>query len=89
MLLLAAEELGTVATDHELAVEGGTVRIRVRRPAGAQELPAVYFLHGGGWFQGARHLDPAGHPDVRGGTGRAGGGLRRAFADQSSSTRSR
>jgi acetyl esterase len=52
MLLLAAPEPGTVVSDNELTVDGGTVRIRVRRPGGTAVLPAVYFVHGGGWVQG-------------------------------------
>lgn len=52
MLLLATEEPGTTSTDHSVAVPGGSIRVRVRRPEGTDVLPAVYFVHGGGWFQG-------------------------------------
>jgi acetyl esterase len=57
MLLLAKPELGVVSTDHGVPVDGGEIRVRVLRPEGDEVLPAVYFVHGGGWFQG--NLDTA------------------------------
>ena len=56
-LLLAADEPGTTASTHDCPVDGGTIRIRVRRPDGHATLPGLYFVHGGGWFQG--NLDTA------------------------------
>ena len=38
--------------DHEVAVEGGTIRVRTYRPAGEDPLPGYLFIHGGGWSQG-------------------------------------
>lgn len=52
MKLLRLPEPGTVTTSHELAVEGGTIGLRVIRPAGDEVLPGLLFVHGGGWFQG-------------------------------------
>ena len=52
MKLLRVPEPGTVTTEHELAVEGGTIGLRVVRPAGEELLPGLLFVHGGGWFQG-------------------------------------
>jgi acetyl esterase len=43
--------------DHELTVEGGTIRVRTYRPAGDGPLPGYLFVHGGGWSQGT--LDTA------------------------------
>lgn len=57
MLLLHRPEEGTASSDHLVDVAGGQVQVRVRRPAGSGLLPAVYFVHGGGWFQGT--LDTA------------------------------
>ena len=40
-------------TEHDVAVAGGTVRVRVQRPSSVPvPAPCVYFVHGGGWFQG-------------------------------------
>jgi acetyl esterase len=52
MKLLRTAEPGTTSTDHELPVDGGTIRLRVVRPAGDDTLPGLLFVHGGGWFQG-------------------------------------
>jgi acetyl esterase len=53
MVLARLPEPGTVVTEHELPVDGGTVRVRVRRPdSAAGALPGLLFIHGGGWFQG-------------------------------------
>jgi acetyl esterase len=38
--------------DHEVAVEGGTIRVRTYRPASDGPLPGYLFVHGGGWSQG-------------------------------------
>ncbi|HEX5402289.1 MAG TPA: alpha/beta hydrolase, partial [Pseudonocardiaceae bacterium] len=41
-------------TDHEVPVDGGTIRVRAYRPtAGAGRLPVHVFLHGGGWWLGS------------------------------------
>lgn len=52
MKLLRATEPGTTTTSHELAVEGGTIGLRVVRPDTDEVLPGLLFVHGGGWFQG-------------------------------------
>ncbi len=39
-------------TDHEVPVDGGTIRVRTYRPAGDEPLPGYLFIHGGGWSQG-------------------------------------
>lgn len=51
-----------VTTDQDVPVRPGggsaTIRVRVYRPDGlAQPMPTVFFIHGGGWFQGT--LDTA------------------------------
>ena len=38
--------------DHEVAVRGGTIRVRTYRPATEGLLPGYLFIHGGGWSQG-------------------------------------
>ncbi|HEX7135434.1 MAG TPA: alpha/beta hydrolase [Iamia sp.] len=43
--------------DHEVAVEGGTIRVRTYRPRSEGSLPGYLFIHGGGWSQGT--LDTA------------------------------
>lgn len=43
--------------DHDVAVAGGTIRVRTHRPAADGPLPGYLFVHGGGWFQGT--LDTA------------------------------
>jgi acetyl esterase len=56
-MLLHQPEPGTDVTEHDCPVDGGTIRLRVRRPSGSGTLPALFHLHGGGWFQG--NLDTA------------------------------
>jgi acetyl esterase len=43
--------------DHEVAVDGGTIRVRTYRPRSDGPLPGYLFIHGGGWSQGT--LDTA------------------------------
>jgi len=44
---------GVVVQDHQVAVAGGEIRVRVSRPeAIAGPAPTLFFIHGGGWFQG-------------------------------------
>lgn len=44
---------GVEATDHTVAVDGAAITVRVLRPAGlAAPAPTLFFVHGGGWFQG-------------------------------------
>lgn len=38
--------------DHEVPVDGGSIRVRVYTPHGAGPFPLYVFLHGGGWTQG-------------------------------------
>jgi acetyl esterase len=52
MKLLRVPEPGTTTAEHDLAVDGGTIRLRVVRPSGEAVLPGLLFVHGGGWFQG-------------------------------------
>jgi acetyl esterase len=39
-------------TDLEIEGPGGTIPVRVLRPAGDQQLPTVVYFHGGGWVLG-------------------------------------
>ena len=49
----AGRSSDVVATDYSIEVDGSTIPVRVTRPSATTEtLPAVLFLHGGGWFQG-------------------------------------
>lgn len=44
--------------EHEVPVPGAVIRVRTYRPAGvAAPMPTLFFVHGGGWFQG--NLDTA------------------------------
>ena len=53
LLIHGGPEDGVTSTDHEVPVEGGTVRVRVLRPdAHTAPSPTLFFIHGGGWFQG-------------------------------------
>ena len=54
MLLLQTErDPAIVVTEHEIEVEGGTIRLRVLDPTDVPgPKPGLYFIHGGGWFQG-------------------------------------
>ena len=38
--------------DHPVRVAGGTIRVRLYRPAGAGPFPLHVFMHGGGWCAG-------------------------------------
>lgn len=38
---------------HQAPVTGGTIDVRVHRPAGAGALPALVYFHGGGWILGS------------------------------------
>ena len=58
LLIHPGPEPDVVVTDHEVAVSGGQIRVRVHRPASATGPgPTLFFIHGGGWFQG--NLDTA------------------------------
>jgi acetyl esterase len=59
-MLLAATgaEPGVTLTDHEVPVDGGTIPVRIARPSSVPApAPTLFFIHGGGWFQG--NLDTA------------------------------
>jgi acetyl esterase len=47
-----AERVESV-TDHEVAVHGGRIRVRMYRPGASDRLPVHVFLHGGGWWLGS------------------------------------
>jgi len=52
-------EDGLLVVDHELAVPGGTIRVRTYRPATSVLLPAHVLLHGGGFWSGSiANVDP-------------------------------
>ena len=58
LLIHPGPELDVTVTDHEVPVEGGTIGVRVTRPdAVPTPAPTLFFIHGGGWFQG--NLDTA------------------------------
>jgi acetyl esterase len=58
LLIHPGPEPAVAVTDHEVRVEGGTIAVRVTRPDGLTgPAPTLFFLHGGGWFQG--NLDTA------------------------------
>ncbi len=60
MLLIRPPVAETVTVaDHQVAIDGETtIRVRTYRPAGlAQPSPTLFFIHGGGWYQGT--LDTA------------------------------
>lgn len=42
-------------TDHEVAVDGGEILLRIYRPGQEKPLPAHLTLHGGGWKVGSVH----------------------------------
>ncbi len=49
MMLVHRPEPGVTKSDHSV----GDVRVRILRPEGvASPAPALFFIHGGGWFQG-------------------------------------
>ena len=69
MLLIRPAFSDDVETaEHEIAVDAGTIRVRTYRPRSlATPMPTLFFIHGGGWFQG--NLDTAEvemglHPDA-------------------------
>ena len=49
--VLPREEVASVR-DHQLAVAGGTVTVRVFTPRGTGPKPALVYFHGGGWVTG-------------------------------------
>jgi acetyl esterase/lipase len=58
LLASTGPEAGVTTTDHPVAVNGGEITVRVTAPEpGDGPMPALLFLHGGGWFQG--NLDTA------------------------------
>ena len=58
LLVHPGPEPGVSVEDRAIDVEGGQILVRIRRPeAWAAPGPALFFVHGGGWFQG--NLDTA------------------------------
>jgi acetyl esterase len=58
LLVHPGPEPDVKVVDHEVAVAGGTIQVRVTRPDRIEgPAPTLFFLHGGGWFQG--NLDTA------------------------------
>jgi acetyl esterase len=58
LLVHLGPEPDVKVTDHDVAVAGGSIRVRVARPdAFTGPAPTLFFIHGGGWFQG--NLDTA------------------------------
>jgi acetyl esterase len=51
--LYVPEARNVVTTVHQGPVAGGTIDVRVHRPAGDGRLPALVYLHGGGWILGS------------------------------------
>lgn len=49
-------EVGAI-DDHEVAVDGGAINVRVYRPVAPGPHPAVVFFHGGAWWQGGGQLN--------------------------------
>ena len=49
--VLPREEVASVR-DHQLAVAGGTITVRVFTPRGTGPKPALVYFHGGGWVTG-------------------------------------
>ncbi|MCW2497500.1 alpha/beta hydrolase [Jatrophihabitans sp.] len=48
-----------VLRDHQVAVDGGTIRVRSYRPSGTELLPAQLLLHGGSFWSGSiETVDP-------------------------------
>ena len=48
---LPREEIASVR-DHQVAVQGGTMTVRVFTPRGPAPKPALVYFHGGGWVTG-------------------------------------
>ncbi len=58
LLIHPGPEPDVTVNDHEVEVEGGRILVRVTRPdALTGPAPTLFFIHGGGWFQG--NLDTA------------------------------
>jgi acetyl esterase len=58
LLVHPGPEPDVKVVDHEVPVAGGTIQVRVTRPDAFEgPAPTLFFLHGGGWFQG--NLDTA------------------------------
>ena len=51
--LYVPEVESVTTTSVELAVDGGTIELRVSRPDGADGAPVLLYLHGGGWILGS------------------------------------
>src|SRR4051812_26771675 len=47
------ESADVVTTVHQVPVTEGTIDVRIHRPAGDGPLPALAYLHGGGWILGS------------------------------------
>lgn len=54
LLASTGPEPGVTVCDHTVAVDGGTITVRVSRPDqfGSEPAPALLYIHGGGWSQG-------------------------------------
>jgi acetyl esterase len=58
LLVHPGPEAGVTVEDRAIPVEGGEILVRIRRPdVWTAPGPALFFVHGGGWFQG--NLDTA------------------------------
>jgi len=58
MLIHPGPQEGVAVQDRTVPVEGGEIRVRVYTPDGVEQpAPCLFFIHGGGWFQG--NLDTA------------------------------
>jgi acetyl esterase len=58
LLVHPGPERDVKVTEHDVEVAGGTIRVRVTRPeVFTGPAPTLFFIHGGGWFQG--NLDTA------------------------------
>ncbi|HZQ84733.1 MAG TPA: alpha/beta hydrolase [Acidimicrobiales bacterium] len=51
--LYVPEAPEVTTTIHRAPVTGGTIDVRVHRPAGEGALPALVYFHGGGWILGS------------------------------------
>jgi acetyl esterase len=58
MLIHPGAQAGVTVEDRTVPVDGGEIRVRIYAPEGiGQPAPCLFFIHGGGWFQG--NLDTA------------------------------
>jgi acetyl esterase len=58
MLIHPGRQDGVQVEDHTIVVDGGEIRVRIYTPEGIEHpAPCLFFIHGGGWFQG--NLDTA------------------------------